>query len=313
MSLEQDSSISTTPHAERAQVPSRAVIALGTAAMCLIWGSTWIVIKAGLEHMPPFKGASIRFFVAYGVMVLVAPGLALREGGRRPSLRLSLQAGVCTFGVPYALVYWAETQLPSGLTSLLWATFPMMMAFAGHFYLRERLAARQWLGFVLGFAGVACLFLTDLRELGPGAVPAGAILLLSPAVSTVGTSYIKRHGAGTSSVLLNRDGMLIGALVLTGAALLTERGQPVQWTAGALLSIAYLSLVGTVMAFGLYFWVMRYASATRLGLVAYVVPAIALTLGVVLADEPFGPYTAAGMGLILVGVLLVRRRVASGH
>src|SRR6185295_7005645 len=95
----------------------------------------------------------------------------------------------------------------------------MLMAISGHFFLAgDRLRPRQWAGFVVGFLGVALLFATDLAKIGPGAIPAGAILLASPLLSAVGTTIVKRKGAHTSSVLLNRNGMWIGATILATAA-----------------------------------------------------------------------------------------------
>lgn len=289
------------PTAGRA--PSELTIHLSIALLCLIWGSTWLVIRAGLRDLPPFTSASVRFAVAALVMGAAAPALSVREGGARPSLAISLVSGTLNVGISYGLVYWSETVLPSGLVSVLWSVFPMMMAVCAHRYLPgERLNGLQWLGFAAGFCGVAVLFATDLAAVGPGAVSAGLILLLSPAVSAVGTTYVKLHGGGTSSVLLNRNGFAIGSALLLVAALASERGAALRWSAAALGSIAYLALVGTVVAFGIYFWLLRYAPAYKLSLIAYVVPAIALTLGTLLGEEPLGWHTALGTGLVLAGV-----------
>jgi drug/metabolite transporter (DMT)-like permease len=160
---------------------------------------------------------------------------------------------------------------------------------------------------VVGFAGVALLFATDLTSLGAEAVPMGLLLLVSPLAAAVGNLTVKRLGGGTSSVLLNRGGMLLGGVLLASLALATEDAGAARWSAAAIGSILYLSLIGTVVAFGLYFWLLRYAPAHQLALIAYVTPVIALALGVVLAAEPFGPSTLAGAALILSGVGLVMR------
>jgi drug/metabolite transporter (DMT)-like permease len=160
---------------------------------------------------------------------------------------------------------------------------------------------------VLGFLGVAALFATDLRGLGPEAVPAGMVLLVSPLLSSLGTTFVKRHGEGTSSLLLNRNGMWIGAGWLWAAAWVAERDAPVRWTGTALFSLAYLALLGTVLAFGLYFWLLRHTPANRLSVIAYVTPAVALLLGRIVRDEPIGPGTLSGLAAILGGVFLVHR------
>lgn len=274
--------------------------------LAMIWGSTYFVIRAGLEDLPPFTGAGARFALACLVMAAVAHVLGRREGGRAPSPTLSVVMGVCNFSVNYAIVYWSETILPSGLVSVLWAVFPMMMAICAHLFLPgERLGARQWSGFVVGFAGIALLFSTDLRAIGPAAIPAGLVLLLSPAISAVGQTWVKRDGKDVSSLLLNRNGMVVGAVLLLAAAFLFERDAPMQWSARALGSVAYLALAGTVITFGLYFWALRHAPAYRMSVIAYLTPALALTLGAVLGSEPVHLHTLGGVALILGGVALV--------
>lgn len=279
-----------------------AVIAL----LSTIWGSTYFVIRAGLEDLPPFTAAAVRFSVACALMAVLAHLLAGREGGGRPTRTMSLVMGLFNFGATYGIVYWAETILPSGLVSVLWAVFPMMTAVCVHWFLPgERLRPRQWGGFLIGFCGVALLFSTDLANLGPRAVPAGLVLLLSPAVAALGNTYIKRHGAAVSSLLLNRNGMAIGALALATVAVLRERDVAVEWTALAVGSVLYLAVIGTTLTFGLYYWVLRHAPAYRLSMTTYLTPVLALTVGAVLGGEPVGLHTIAGMALIIGGVGLV--------
>lgn len=276
--------------------------------LCLVWGSTWVVIKAGLDDVPPLTSAAARFALAGAAMAVLARLLREREGGQDPRWWLWLALGCLNFALSYGLVYVTETVLSSGLVSVLWGVFPMMMAGIGHWYLPgERLRARQALGFGVGFAGLVVLFATDVRSFGPGALPAALLLMLSPFVSAVGTALVKRHGSTASSLVLNRNGMLVGALGLGGAALTFERGEPALWSGTAIGSVVYLALVGTVATFGLYFWLLRTIDANRLSLIAYVTPAVALTLGSLVREEPIRATTIAGSGLILLGVVLVVR------
>jgi len=251
----------------------------------------------------------VRFVVAFLVMAGAAHLLHRREGGTRPPVWMNAVMGVLNFGVTYGIVYWTETILPSGLVCVLWAVFPMMMAFSGHFWLPgERLRPANWAGFVLGFVGVVVLFFTDVETFGAGAIPAALILLLSPTAGAVSNTLVKRYGQDVSSVLLNRNGMFIGAALLLGLAALTERGAEIRWTGFALFSIGYLAIVGTVVTFGIYFWLLRYSPAHHLSLIAYVTPVVALLLGWIVRGETMGPDSLAGTGLILVGVYLVMGR-----
>src|SRR6185503_12341328 len=120
--------------------------------------------------------------------------------------------------------YWCETRLPSGLVAVLWGIFPILMAISAHSFLPgERLAPRSWIGFVLGFTGLVVLFRSDIASIGDGATPAALLLFVSPIASAVGTTLVKRYGRNTSSVLMNRNAMLVGATLLSAMALVTER------------------------------------------------------------------------------------------
>ena len=285
---------------------STAVVLGLVALICLIWGTTWLVVRIGLDHLPPFSAAAMRFAVAWLVMVGLAPWLARREGGAPPSWRLVAVLGGLNFAGSYGIVYWTETRLPSGLVAVLWSIFPLMQSALAHGRMPgEDLVGRQWVGLALGMAGVALLFVTDLRSFGPEAVPTGLILLLSPFISAVGTLYAKRHGAGTSSVLLNRNAMGLGALLLGLLAVVSERPTEIAWSPAAVGSIFYLAVMGTVVTFSVYFWLLRYATAWVLGLVAYVAPLIALWVGASLGGEAVGAFTIAGTATILIGVALV--------
>jgi len=289
--------------------PGAWTIAASLALLCAIWGSTYLVIRESLDDLPPFLSAGMRFALAGLVLTLLAPRMSRHEGGARPTLGLSLAMGLCAVATSYGIVYWTETIVPSSLVSVLWSIYPLFIALSGHFFLPgERLRPVQWLGLVLGFAGVVLLFATDLRAIGPGALPAGAVLLLSPLSSTVGNTLIKRHGSGTSSAYLNRNGMLIGASALLALSAAVEREAPVHWTPRAAWCVVYLALAGTVVTFSLYYWLLRHTPATRLALIAYLIPVLALTLGALVGGEPVGWHTLAGCATVLAGVALVHRR-----
>ena len=282
-----------------------------TALLCLIWGSTWLVVREGLEDLPPFTAAAARFAIAAIVMVFVAHWLVRREGGERPPFWLSLVQGTCNFAISYGVVYWVEQVLPSALTSILWGIFPLMMAGCAHVGLPgERLRPIHFVGFALGFVGLVLLCATDVRALGPEAVTASLVLLISPAVVAVATTLIKRYGENVSSLLLNRNGLIVGASQLTLLAVLTERDETLSWSGHALFCVGYLAIAGTVVTFSIYFWLLRHAPAYKLSVIPYVTPAVAVVFGWALADEPMGPTTFIGMGLILSGVLFVTRPAA---
>ena len=276
--------------------------------MCLVWGSTWFVVREGLRDMEPLGSAGMRFALAWMIMLPIAGLIARREGGSQPTVRLVLAMAFGNFAISYGIVYWSEETLPSGLASVLWGIYPIVTALIGHVYLPEsRIVGLQWLGLVVGFLGVGLLFLTDVVSVGGDATLRGSVLLLSPLVSAFATAYVKKHGAGVSSALLNRWGLFVGSLLLLGAAFLIEGGVEIPTEPRAIQGIFYLAAMGTVLTFTFYFWVLRSSSAVSLSLVAYVTPALALAVGALLGEERVTLWTIAGLTLILAGCALVLR------
>ncbi|MEM8711295.1 MAG: EamA family transporter [Planctomycetota bacterium] len=285
---------------------------LAVVVMCLVWGSTWFVVREGLQDMEPLGSAGLRFALAWLIMLPLAGFIAQREGGEKPTASLVLAMAAGNFAVSYGIVYWAEETLPSGLAAVLWGIYPIQTALIGHVYLPEsRIVGLQWLGLAVGFLGVALLFLTDIVSVGGDATLRGAVLLLSPTVSAFATAYVKKHGAGVSSALLNRWALFVGSVMLLVAAWSIEGGIEVPDGPRALSSIVYLALMGTVLTFTLYFWVLRTSSAVSLSLIAYVTPAIALIVGAGLGEERVTGWTIGGLSLILLGCGLVLRKPRS--
>ncbi|MEZ5966963.1 MAG: EamA family transporter [Planctomycetota bacterium] len=296
--------MSTSPDRAHAKP---ALLVTAFAIMCLVWGSTWIVIKEGGRDLPPFTGAAARFVIAFLVMALAARPLARLEGGGRAPWSLVAVTGVLQFFVSYAIVYWSETVLPAGLTAVLWSVYPLFVGLLSLWMLPgERLVSRQWLGFGLAFVGIAFLFWTDLMQAGAGHVRAGLVLLLSPFVVALANVYLRPRAAGVSAVLLNRDGLLVGATLLTLLAFTCERPLQVQWSRAALFSVGYLAAFGTCLTFSLYFWMLRYLSVGTLALMSYITPLVALTLGSIVG-ESYSGHTALGTAIVLLGVALARR------
>lgn len=281
------------------------------AVLCLIWGSTWLVLKHNVVSVPPWTAAATRMGLASAVMLLVAPLLHRFEGGRQPPWWLWVPFGLSQFSLSFVVIYHVAQLLPSGLNAVLWAIYPLLMALGSHLFLvAERLRLSQVLGFLCGFTGIVALFVTDLTQFGPEAVPNALLLLTSPLMVAVVTLWIKHHGAGVSSMLLNRNAMVLGAVLLGAGAFLFERHEKKNFDREAVFCITYLALVGTVMTFGLYFWLMRHIEAYRLSLIAYITPAIALLLGALVDGEPVYWHTILGFVLILFGVALASGALA---
>ena len=288
---------------------SPSLLAALVTLLCLIWGSTWWAIRLCLHDQPPLWSAAMRFLLAGLTLGALMPKLRRIDRGPAPPRWLWLAAGATNFAGSYGVLYIAEQFVPSGLAAVLWSIFPLLMAISGVLVLGETLRVMQWLGFVVSFAGIVVVF-AGTGDAGDGAVPIGAclLLLLSPLVSAVGTTLIKKFGHGSSSLQLNRNGMLTGSLLLFVAAAALERGQPMQWSWSGTLALLYLAIAGTALTFGVYFWLLQRVPASRLSLVSYVTPVLAVVLGVLVGDGASTTSLWLGTALVTAGVALVVRR-----
>ena len=282
--------------------------------LSLAWGTTWAAIRVGLRGIPPLTGVSGRFAIAAAVLFLVAYYRKIPIGrGGSVERSLWIVNAVFSFAVPYVLVYWAEQWVPSGLASLLFATYPLFVTLLAHFVTpSDRLGAAAVGGTVLGFLGTAVLLSDDFEILGgPQAFRASVLFLLSPLASAVATVYVRRFGRDVHPLSLTAVPMAITALAVAPFAWLLElRGglRPVTLDALSVGCLLYLAIVGSALTFTLYFWLLSRVPAAKAALTAYTIPIVAVTFGAIVLAEVVTPKTLIGAAMILGGVGVVVRR-----
>lgn len=292
----------------RAESPTPAhrelVVLSLVVVLCLVWGSTWWGIRLCLEGQPPLCSAAMRFSIASLLMLLLSPMLRRLENAPPPPRWLWITSGLTNFAGSYGIIYVVEQHLPSGIAAVLWSIFPLLMAGSAVLFLGERLRPRQALGFAVSFAGIVTVSSGDLGG-GDAEIGSALLLLTSPVLSAIGTTLLKKYGSGTSSVLLNRNGMMLGAVLLASAALVRENPATIVWTTNGVLALLYLAAFGTALTFGIYFWLLRTAPASLMATISFVTPVLAMLLSAAVGDGVIGAGDWAGAGLVALGVALV--------
>src|SRR5262249_47149711 len=154
-----------------------------------------------------------------------------------------------TFAIPYGVLYWAEQWVPSGLASVIFAIFPLLVALIAHFALpAERLTPRSVSGVLLGFAGVALIFSEDFRALGGERVlSAAGVLLLSPLLAAFGAVAVKRWGAGIHPISIAAVPMAITGLLMGALSRVVEADRAVTFATRPVLALLYLAIVGSAL------------------------------------------------------------------
>jgi drug/metabolite transporter (DMT)-like permease len=279
------------------------------AILYLVWGSTFLAIRIGVHEMPPFLYAAVRFTIAGAALV----GWMKARGEQWPNAQQ--WASVCLLAMlifvgDYGLLFWAEQRVPSGIAAVMMATIPAFMALSEIALLRtQKLTARLAVALTIGFAGVAVLIVHGFGLTGQALDKAGALALILGAVAWSVASALSRKLPLPGSKVMNSGAqMLVGGAMLgvTSLALREYRGfDPQTVSTAGWWSLAYLIVMGSIVGFTAYVWLIQHESPTKVGTYAYVNPVVAVVLGYFVGGEGLGVRTVIGAALVLVSVVVI--------
>jgi drug/metabolite transporter (DMT)-like permease len=285
-------------------------------ALCAIWGSTWLAIKLGLRDLPPITFAGIRFALA----ALLLGGIITLRKFRLPTAaeewRLLAFTGLLSITVNYALVFWGEQHISSGLAALLSATVPLFGLPLAHRYLTsEPLTWQKMGGVLLGLVGMGIVFSGELGTGGPLALWASAGIVVAALATAQAGVLVKARGTHLEPSVLAGVQMAGGCIPLLVGGVIVE-GNPLNfhWTPLAIASLGYLTVLGSVVAFLMYYWLIRHTAVSSVLMIPLVTPLVAVLFGVLFGGETVGWQTALGGSAILGGVTLavvVKKKVNS--
>jgi drug/metabolite transporter (DMT)-like permease len=280
----------------------RARILLVYVGIAFLWGSTWAAIRVGLRDLPPLTFAGVRMAVAAAVL---AP-FAARSGALRVLVgevgpRVAL-VGIFQIALPFGLMFIAQQWVPSGLSAVLFATFPVWIALLARALLPgERLTRPRILSAVLGIAGVLVLEQPSLAAVhGSGRLALGsALIVLASIVVALANVLVRRHLVAVSPLAMTAGQTAVGSAVLLAAALVLERGRPVAFTPTALGALVYLAVFGTALTYVGLYWLVPRIPIAAIGALPLLDTTVAVSLGTLVLGETFTWHLAAGGGLVL--------------
>ncbi len=272
--------------------------------ICIIWGSTWLVIHIGANaSLPPFTGAALRFLLA----TVLIWGYVIYKKIPLPSSEKEWGAvvliGALSNGLSFGVVYWTTQYIPSGLGAVIFGTMPLWTALISHWALHtERLSPKKMLGIILGILGIATIFYPQFAKVDSTHLWAMALFLIAPIVSAISAIVTKRSTKDIAPLMLNAITTSVGFVILGIIALLKEPWQDVTFNFTQLWTIGYLAIFGTIVTFGIYFRLIKETSAVTMTYVAIITPVIAVILGWLILNERLDYYALAGSGLVICGV-----------
>jgi drug/metabolite transporter (DMT)-like permease len=284
----------------------RGRIAAALVTVWIVWGSTYLAIAVAVETLPPFLMAGVRFVLAGGLLF----GFARLRGATVPDRRQwgsALLVGTLLLLLGNGLVCWAERWVPTGLASLIIASTPLWMALFPWLAGGVRPGGRVMAGIALGMAGIVVLVSGRGAGTGGGHPWTASLAVLVACLAWAGGSLWSRRLPQAESPLMAAAAQMLaggGLLLLAGAVL----GERVAWTGvshGSVAAFAYLVVVGSLLGYGCYVYLLRSASPTLVSTYAFVNPVVAVGLGAALRGEPLTPRLALGAALVVPAIVLI--------
>ncbi len=283
--------------------------------LCLVWGSTWIFIKIGLEDLPPITFASARFLLAVAILFVVIRAQRIPLPRTAKEWKLIALTGILQFSINYSMVFWSEQHITSGLAAVLQSmitVFGLLLAWI--FLPNERITKLKIFAVGVGIVGVAVIFIDQLKVQSFLAFLGCVAVVIGSYAAAQASILVKAKGGGFHPAALLFCQMICGLPAIIVYSLAAE-GDPFSfnWTWRAMFCIAYLTVAGTIAAFWLYYWLLRRIESTKAMMISLVTPLLAVVIGAVVLGETLPPQTGIGGALILGSIgLIVFRRKADG-
>lgn len=284
----------------------RSKVLIAYLTLCVIWGTTWIVLKISLTGTPPILGVGLRFgissIILWSIFLWRKESLILTPN----AIKAYLAFGILNFGCSYSLTYWGTQFIYSGMSSVLWATLPIFIAIMAHFMIPgNRLNMKIILGGTIGLIGTFFIFRpqdgtsSNFQMIGVWAVLFAVVIAVWPNI------FYKIHQSEIPHLHLNTVSQSISALILIPTSFLVENPQNMIWDFPNVSALLYLAVFGSVIAWSIFFWLFGHLTITQISTVALIPPVIALILGWVFLNETLTPLMIAGSALVLGGVFLI--------
>jgi drug/metabolite transporter (DMT)-like permease len=283
---------------------------LGVAVCALIWGTTWYAITLQLGVVDAIASVTYRFGLAAAVILIGCLVTGRKLALTRAQHFAAMGQGLFVFAIDYAFVYWAEERVASAVVAVVFAALAFLNLILFRVVARQKASRLAWAGAFMGVLGVAALFGSELlkADMNPRAALGLLFALLAVLGAGIGNLFAWRgQTLGGAVIPMTGWSMLYG----TGFLILYGLATGVVWgfelTPAYIGSLLYLSLLGSVTAFLLFFWIARTRGYAAASYISALTPPIAMLVSVVMEGAVFGMAAFAGLALVLIGQIMLAR------
>jgi len=288
-------------------------IAVAYTTLCVVWSSTWLAIKFGLEDLPPISFAALRFLLAFLVLVAVSIGRVPLLPKNRADWTLLAFTGVLMFAMNYGLLFWGELHVSSGLAAVLQAMIVIFGMFFAHLLLPgEPLRWPRVVGALIAGGGVALICGRLLDHAGMLAFWGGLGIVIGGAGAALSNVLLKRRALDLAPAMIAGWQMIFGTIPMLLIGWVAE-GNPLRfhWTNMAIFCLLYLAIIGSALTFLLLYWLLPRMEVNKLQTISLITPPGAVAIGWLLGGENFSLWSLVGGALVLAGVWMIFRKVDS--
>ena len=277
--------------------------------LAFLWGTTWLVVRVGLEDLPPFTFAGVRFLLAAILLTVIAVVRRVRLPTAPSDWIMMIGTGLSAIGVTYAFQFWGMQYVASGLAAVLFSTIPLLTILIAHVVLPEEpMTMRKVGGVVLGTVGVALIFSDQLSGNSPMVIWAVIGFLVGAVAMAHAQVVVRARGHRVDPVVLAAVQTAVGGAVLFGIGTSTEGPLLDQaWSLRAVLAVAYLAILGTAVGFVALYYLLRQMQVTQVNSMMLVHPLVAIVLGWLVLDEQLSWPILVGAGAIVFGLVPLLR------
>ncbi len=284
-----------------------AILAL--AAVCILWGTTYLALRVGVTKFPPFLFTMLRFIMAGPILIAIMFILGKKIPGGKVLFEQAIGGLLmCSLGV--AVVGWSEVHVSSGVAAVVCSMMPIWTVFLNlTFNKDEKPTAMIIFGLLTGLGGILLIFREHLSEFyKPEYIYGIVAIFLANLCWAIGTMWVKKRNSSNSDPIMNAGWqMLFGGLFLIPMSLVFDDYTNIVWSNEVLFALFYLTLIGSVAAYACYFYAVTHLPITIVSLYAYINPVIAVILGWLILDEKLNAGILGAIGITLLGIYIVNK------
>ncbi|MEQ1585485.1 MAG: EamA family transporter [Cyclobacteriaceae bacterium] len=282
---------------------------LALAAVCVIWGTTYLALRIGVTQFPPFLFSLLRFLCAGPILLIMVLTVGKQKWPDRKTLFNQAVSGVLMITLGISMVGWAEVYISSGVAAIICSMMPIWTILINVIVTKDE--KPNWLiilGLATGLSGIVLIFGEHLSEFSNRNYQAGiAVTFLANLCWAIGSIWIKKKNQNTNPFLGAGLQMSFGAIALIPLSLVLDDYSTIQWSTDVIYSLIYMILIGSVGAYACYSYAIKKLPMTLVSLYAYINPIVAVVLGWLVLSEKLNGRIVLAILITVAGIYIVNR------